>query len=149
MNDAELDLKIKNCLGGRPEKYDREEYAVKLLKWASKSDSTNFCQFCAEEFLSAKYISQWAKENEMFREAYDIARLMLGAKRESNLNKNDLHVKAYDLNAKVYDPFLNDQFMKEKKLDAELKKDNPDEKHFYFYDRDPTKREGDSDTSQV
>ena len=147
MNDAELDEKIKRVLKGRPEEYNKEEYAQKLLKWAYKPDSTNFCQFCAEEFIPATYITRWKNHSEVFCQAYDIARLMLGAKRESNLNKNDLHVKAYDLNAKVYDPFLNEQFMKEKQIDAELKKENPDEKHFYFYDRDPTKREGDPDSS--
>lgn len=104
-------------LGGRPREFDLNEYADKLLDWAKLPDSFNFNGFCALNLISPKRISEWAKINDAFSEAYEITRSILADRREKGLVEGKVHTKAYDLNVTVYDEFT--------KLDhAEKKKDS-------------------------
>ena len=106
---------------GRLRKHDRDQIARDLIEWAQKDDSINFCGFCAEQMIIPQKISEWAKEEETFREAYEYARACLASRREKKLNKNELHVKAYDLNAKTYDQFLKWESREESKFEADVK----------------------------
>lgn len=93
---------------GRPRKHDRDRIAIDMILWAKKDESINFNKFCAlydPPFAPSK-ITEWSKEEEAFREAYEIACAFLAFRREENLNSGKLHVKAYDLNASVYDYFV-------------------------------------------
>jgi len=110
--------------GGRPPEYDRSKIANDLIEWAKKPDSINLCKFCAtyEVMLPPSYISVWAKESTEFSQAYEFAKTCIGARREELLNSEQLHVKAYDLNAKTYDYFLNEQAQKSAEFEANLKK---------------------------
>lgn len=92
---------------GRPEEYDKKAIAQALLEWAKKPDSLNLNKFCCthEPLLNPNYIMRWAKENEEFCRAYETAKAFLGARREEKLSIGELHTKAYDLNATVYDQF--------------------------------------------
>jgi hypothetical protein len=101
---------------GRPKEYDRIQVAQALVDWASKKDSLNLNKFCAEQGIPPQKLSLWAQENEHFREAYNYAKAFIGARREEKLSTNELHVKAYDLNASTYDFFLKE----EKRLQAEF-----------------------------
>jgi hypothetical protein len=110
---------------GRPREYDRDQIARDLIEWAKKPDSINLNKFCAlhDPIIPPSYITDWAKECDDFSAAYESAKLFLGFRREEKLNDETLHVKAYDLNAKTYDYFLNDQLKKESKQDLDNKKD--------------------------
>ena len=106
---------------GRPREWDRDEIARKLLEWAQKDDSDNLCGFCAENMLPPSYITVWAKECDNFSKAYDLAKNFVGLRRERKLSKGELHVKAYDLNAQVYDYFLKQEKRAEAEYEAKLK----------------------------
>lgn len=101
---------------GRPREYDREKIAHDLIEWAKKPDSLNLNKFCAynDPIISPLAMLRWCREDEQFRIAYEKAKAFLAFRREEKLNNNELHVKAFDLNASVYDNFL-----KEDKQDAE------------------------------
>ena len=105
----------------RPREYDRKEVADNLLKWAQKEDSINLCGFCAEYLVPAGTMLRWKDEDDWFRETYEMVRCMIGSRRESLLTNGKLHVKAFDLNAKTYDPFLRDEHRNQVKYDAMIK----------------------------
>lgn len=92
---------------GRPQEYDRLAVAEALIDWAKKDDSININKFCAyhDPIIPSRTFLNWVQEDEVFRRAYDKAKLFLGFRREEKLNKGELHVKAYDFNATVYDQF--------------------------------------------
>lgn len=93
---------------GRPRVHDRLQIAADLVEWAQQDTSINLCAFCADHKppLPPSKITQWSKECELFRQAYEITVACLGARRERRLAEGTLHVKAYDLNASTYDYFL-------------------------------------------
>lgn len=109
---AESELKLT----GRLRKHDRSQIALDMLDWAKKEDSINLNAFCAMQELTPSKLSQWSKESELFRQAHEISKAHIGARRETWLNTGMLHVKSYDLNASVYDYFLKE----EKRLYAEF-----------------------------
>lgn len=110
---------------GRPRVHDRDQIALDLIEWASKPDSINLCKFCCtrEPPLAPSKITMWAKESDSFRIAYETAKMYLGARREEWLNKNQMHVKAYDLNATTYDYFLKEEKQDQQKYESLLKAD--------------------------
>jgi hypothetical protein len=108
---------------GRPRVHNREQIAIDLVAWADKPDSINLCKFCSTYVpkIPASKIMQWAREDENFRSSYEIAKQALGYRREEWLNGDMLHVKAYDLNAKAYDPFLKEEHRQEAEFLSRLK----------------------------
>ena len=126
---------------GRPIEYDLKVIAQELIDWAKKSDSINLNKFCAlhDPIINPKRLSEWAKKDPDFMEAYEAAKSFLGFRREENLNSETLHVKAYDLNASVYDYFLKEERLEEKKLDASLKKESEENQEIAINIRDFSK----------
>lgn len=108
---------------GRPREHNREKIAQDLIEWAKKDDSLNLNKFCAyyEPIIPPSKITLWAKEDDNFREAYESAKSFIGFRREEKLNKQELHVKAYDLNATTYDYFLKEERMQQAKYESLLK----------------------------
>lgn len=109
--------------GGRPREHDREQIAIDMIKWAEKYDSINLCKFCAlyEPKIPPYKLSIWAKEDEEFRKAHEIAKAFLGFRREEWLNTEKLHVKGYDLNAQTYDFFLKEEKRQQAEFESSLK----------------------------
>lgn len=93
--------------GGRPQEYDRIAVADALIEWAKKPDSININKFCAyhDPIIPCRTFLSWVESDPEFSRAYDKAKLFLGFRREELLSSGDLHVKAYDFNATVYDQF--------------------------------------------
>jgi len=108
-------------LGGRPRKHDREQIAIDMVEWAHKDDSFNLNGFCAEQLIAPSKITEWARADDEFRLAYETAKAILGTRRERGLATGALHVKAYDLNACVYDQFLKEDKREQAKYEADLK----------------------------
>lgn len=110
---------------GRPREHDRQQIAIDLIEWAKKPDSINLCKFCAyyEPIIPPSKISEWAKEDKSFREAYESAKMFLGFRREEWMSKELLHVKAYDLNATVYDYFMDEKKEKTSRFESSLRKE--------------------------
>lgn len=110
---------------GRPREYDRDQIAKDLIEWAKLPDSINLNKFCAlhDPIIPPSYITDWARECKNFSAAYESAKLFLGFRREEMLNSEQLHVKAYDLNATTYDYFLKEEKRKQAEFESSLKKD--------------------------
>jgi hypothetical protein len=106
---------------GRPREHDREKIALDMIEWAKKDDSLNLNGFCAEQLIAPSKITEWARANDEFRLAYETTKAILGRRREQGLINGTLHVKAYDLNACVYDQFLKEDKREQAKYEAELK----------------------------
>ena len=108
---------------GRPREHDREKLAKELLEWAKLDDSTNLNGFCCTRNppISAQKITLYRDECPAFREAYHIARTFLAARREKKLSNKELHSKAYEVNAAVYDQFLKEEKMEQLAYKAKLK----------------------------
>jgi hypothetical protein len=107
----------------RPRTHDRLAIAFKLIEWAKLPDSINLNKFCVavcDPPIPPQSITLWAKECDSFREAYEIAKGFLGTRREEWLQADLLHVKAYDLNASVYDHFIKEEKLFMEKYKAEL-----------------------------
>ena len=115
-------------LGGRPREHDRDQIALDLIEWAKKDDSVNLCKFCAYNGLAPSYLTIWASQCDAFRKAYELAKTFIGFRREELLNSELLHVKAYDLNAKTYDYFLNEQAQRTASFESSLRKEEDGKK---------------------
>lgn len=113
----------------RHKEFDRDAIALALLEWAQKEDSVNLNGFCTthDPLIPPSYLALWAKENEQFSLAFEIAKSFLGQRREQKLKDGQLHTKAYDLNAAVYDYFIRDERRSEKKYESELKNSSIDQ----------------------
>lgn len=111
-------------VAGRPREHDREAISKELIDWARKDDSLNLCGFCCsrEPPLAPSKITEWARECPKFRLAYEEAKAFIGNRREVGLNKGKVHVKAYDLNATVYDHFLKDEKRIQLEMELDIKK---------------------------
>lgn len=110
---------------GAPRKHNYEEITEKLYEWSALDDSINLCHFCCvylDPPITPDYFCDMANRDENLSKAYKIARSRIGARRENKLNKGDLHVKAYDLNAPTYDYFMKQEKRAEKQFDHNLKK---------------------------
>lgn len=110
--------------GGRPREHDRDAIMEELVEWAKLPNSLNLNGFCCsrEPPLDPSKITHWAKECPRFRQAYSTAKAFIAQKREQNLALGNLHVKAYDLNAAVYDHFLKDERREQAEYEASIKK---------------------------
>ena len=107
---------------GRPREYDRGKVVNDLIEWAKKDDSINLNKFCALNGIPPSTILRWKDEDKDFREAYEFAKTYIGFRREEQLSKGKLHVKAYDLNATVYDAFGREEKLAMAKHESDLKK---------------------------
>lgn len=106
---------------GRPREHDRDQIAEDMIIWAAKEDSLNLNGFCGEKLIAPSKITDWARADDHFRVAYETTKAILGQRRERGLINGTLHVKAYDLNAAVYDRFLKEERTSQSREDNELK----------------------------
>ncbi len=77
--------------------------------------------------MPANNLNKWADEDDEFRRAYETAKSFVAFRREEFLSAELLHVKAYDLNAGVYDKLTNRHRRDEAKFDSNLKKEETKE----------------------
>ena len=110
--------------GGRPRERDRDQIAFELIEWAKQPDSINLNKFCCtrEPPLAPSMITNWARECNQFKRAYETAKAFIGARREEKLSRNELHVKAYDLNAPTYDYYLKEEKREQLEFESNLRK---------------------------
>lgn len=110
---------------GRPREHDREKIARELIEWARNESSINFNKFCCtrEPPIPVTKLLVWSKEDDQFRLAYETAKAFLASRREEWLSQELLHVKAYDLNANVYDLLAKEEKMTNSAYEASLRKE--------------------------
>ena len=108
---------------GRPRVHDRDQLAAELIEWAKQEDSLNLNGFCCSRDppIAPSKLTIWSRECPNFCKAYETAKAFIGYRRELKLSKNELHVKAYDLNAAVYDYFLKEERRQQARFESELR----------------------------
>lgn len=111
---------VKNPIG-RPQEYNREEIAQKLLEWSRKEDSLNLCAFCGEIEFNPQMLYKWATEKTEFSNTYNIVKAKLGARRELKKNEATIHLASYNMNAPTYDYFLKQEKRDQAQFEASLK----------------------------
>ena len=104
-------------------KINVEEMADNLIAWSLKDDSWNLCGFVAQEAITAQRVSEWARNNDYFKSAYDFALSQLGQRRERKVSDGSLHTVGYKMNGNVYDAFLKEEDYGKIKFEARLKKE--------------------------
>jgi len=114
---------MKRRLPAPPYKYDRKEVVEKMFKWAEKETSTIFVDFCFQEKIPRNAINTMVYESEEFADAYELVKMKLAERRERHLNREQMHVHAYNRYQACYDPFLHEHETKEKDLEAQRKKE--------------------------
>lgn len=119
-NSMKNQLKTKNP-NGRPREHDRDQVGSDLVEWAKLDDSLNLNKFCAIKEIPPSNLSIWANQCDNFRKAYELAKCFIGYRREIKLTNNELHVKAYDLNASTYDYFLKEERRQQARFESELR----------------------------
>lgn len=105
---------------GRPHR-DLVALAAQMREWADREDSMNLLGFTGVSKVVPSLILKYSKENEDFRVAYEEVKAIVGERRERKLSSGELHVKAYDLNSKVYDQYLKDEHREEIRYAEEVK----------------------------
>lgn len=109
--------------GGLEKTHDREDYAQKLLEWVEKPSSIHMISFCAQHKLPGSVISRWSKENDVFRQAVEIARPILADRQEYLVQIGRMDLKQTARMAGYYNDILNEYERGEKTFDNSLKKD--------------------------
>jgi hypothetical protein len=109
-------------VAGRPRDHDRDKIGQDMIEWAKRDDSINLNKFCAyyEPIIPPSKLSFWSNEDDKFRKAYECAKAFIAFRREEKLNQDKLHVKAFDMNATVYDILLRDERRLQAQFESEL-----------------------------
>lgn len=104
---------------GRPCRFDLEEEARLLIEWANESDSLVLRKFSAiRGYSGPDKMFEYCKQSDEFRNAYNMAKVLIGARREEWLMKGKGHPAPFNRYAALYDKELQDH---EKELKANEK----------------------------
>lgn len=106
---------------GRPTKFDKVEEAEELLKWAGQDDALVLRMFAPLRGYSCDTLYRWVEEDEAFRHAFNIARDIIGTRRELKLINKDNAVP-FNRYATLYDETLLKHERADKEFDSNLAK---------------------------
>jgi hypothetical protein len=107
---------------GRPQKYDRVEYAKLLDDWSETKDAVNIMQFCAKYNLEGEYISRWAKESDEFSQSLNRARAKLCARQSELVQKGKYDWRDYNRQLGYYNKVIQEFDREELAYEYGLKK---------------------------
>lgn len=116
---------VGNPNSGAPGR-DRVEMADRLVTWAKLSDSTTLLGFVEwyydqfKDFACIDTLIRWAREDEVFRRAYNYVKVMIGRRREQMLNEGKLHKSAYDFTRQLYDQAGKAEMREQMEYEASL-----------------------------
>lgn len=120
----------KNALGnegGRPKlKFDPETELNELLKWALTDEALVIRMFAPTRGYSNDTLLRWCENNVEFCVLYNMAKELIGARRELLLIKNN-SATPFQRYAAFYDDVLHAFERKDKEADAEISKSIPDD----------------------
>lgn len=108
---------------GRPNEYDIEMEAQALLEWAQTDRATSMLKFAAERMYPVDYLCRWANESEIFCSALNVAKAMIGARREELASQGLMPEGIQKRTHAMYDKMTHAFEREEKTFDASLKKD--------------------------
>lgn len=110
---------------GRPREWDREKLKWQLMHWAELPNSLNINAFCClpDILISPTKLLQFVKEDQDFREVYNIVKAFIAARREEANCEKILSDKAFAISHKVYDLFQKEEDREDFKYQKELERD--------------------------
>jgi hypothetical protein len=91
---------------GRPQEYDRKAEAVALLEFADQSQCLVLEDFAPSRGYSNQRLYAWASQDTEFREALDMAKEKIGARREKLTLHKELSHPTYALTQPLYNQQL-------------------------------------------
>lgn len=106
--------------GGRPQRFDKKIEGEELLKWAMLDTSLVLRMFAPMRGYSFDTMIRWAEEDEEFRQLYNMAKEMVGARREIRLIE-DGSSAPFQRYATFYDKALQMHEREEKSFESSLK----------------------------
>ena len=116
----------KNPLSGRPKVWTDEiieKEAQALVEWAQSDEAIVFREFPSIRGYVTSTFYEFAEKNEVFAEAFNYARDLIGVRREKlYIEKNS--DRPYLKYANYHDDKITEFERKEKEFDSKLKKDN-------------------------
>ena len=124
----------KNALGnegGRPRRFDLKKEAKALVEWANKKDSLVLRLFAAiRGYADQAKLHEYCEMEPEFRQAYNQAKMIIGARREQLLLSGKGHYAPFQRYAALYDPDL-------KQHEKELKQQENSDKQIVFIPKLP------------
>lgn len=123
---------------------EMEELGLEMVKWVKENDPLHLSQwYCIEKGYTDKEWDTMHVCPEFFP-YYEQALKIVGLKYlDKNSNVRDGIAHRW---MRVYFKDFRDREDEKAKFDADLKKAQETNNNYYFYDRDPTQREGDTVT---
>lgn len=123
---------------------EMEELGLEMVEWVKKNDPLHLSQwYCIEKGYTDKEWDTMHVCPEFFP-YYEQALKIVGLKYlDKNSNVRDGIAHRW---MRVYFKDFRDREDEKAKFDADLKKAQETNNNYYFYDRDPTQREGDTVT---
>lgn len=105
--------------GGRPSHFDKSVEAKELIEWAQLDDSYVLRMFAPLRGYSYDTMTRWTEEDDEFRQAYILAKDLVGARRELKLI-SDGSSSPFQRYATFYDKALQTHEREEKEFEAKL-----------------------------
>lgn len=105
--------------GGRPRRFDLKKEAKALLEWANKKDSLVLRLFAAiRGYANQAKLHEYCAQCIEFREAFDQAKIIIGARREQLLLSGKGHYAPFQRYAALYDPDLKQHEKELKQIES-------------------------------
>lgn len=110
---------------GKPKQWDVEAEAKDLLEWSKSPEALVLRKHGPLRGYSSDTMHRWAEENEVYRQAYNQAKDIIGARREEILILNS-SASPFQRYASWYDKQLRDHEKEKADEDAARKKQEND-----------------------
>jgi len=113
----------KGCeTSGRPPRFDLSEEARLFKEWADTDDALVLREFvCIRNYCAQEKLHEYALQSEEFRNAYNYARIKIGARREKLLAQGKGNPAPFMRYAALYDKELKAHEIEMKNQDANAK----------------------------
>lgn len=138
-------------VSGRTPWKNYEEEARLIEEWSKKPDTLWLQEFALERDVEPQTLYTWRDSSPIFAEALKKARARISIKMKKKLHdkENPLNYGLYQREITCHDLLLYQFEKEEKEFEASLKNKQEISHQHYYYDRDPTERKGNSNSSQI
>jgi hypothetical protein len=114
---------------GRPREHDRKQIFIDLLQWSTNPTAFNLIQFTRPRMLRVTKLSEWAAEDDNFREALALAKESIAMNRFEAAIEGALPFAEVHRSEHNYDPLYKASVREEKEYDLSLELRKLDHAH--------------------
>jgi hypothetical protein len=114
---------------GRPREHDRKQIFIDLLLWSTNPTAFNLIQFTRPRMLRVTKLSEWAAEDDNFREALALAKESIAMNRFEAAIEGALPFAEVHRSEHNYDPLYKASVREEKEYDLSLELRKLDHAH--------------------